>query len=171
MSKKRKRQANAFVNPACRKYTVRIGAERFLGAAVVIFAVGCTVPFCLAILHEEKPFVPENIGILALALLLCLFPAVPTLYCFRFRIEFKDTERELRYRYFFRFRTVKLSAITEVYRKYDGKVTYLHICAPHLHLRVNTVCCSNVRELTQFLMTHIPKRVTLRTRNYPHSSR
>lgn len=172
MSKKRRQGKNPFATPRGCVYAVRLGAERWIGVAVTVFSLCCgVIPLILVAVQDFAPLTPDDCGKLALGLLIFLLPAVVTLYCFRFRIEFKDTGRELRCRYFFRWRTVKLSEITEVYRKFDGKVTYLHIRAPHLHLRVNTVACDNARELTQFLMTHIPKRVTLRTRNYPKSLR
>lgn len=81
----------------------------------------------------------------------------PTLYCFRFRVEYDLKTREIRYRNFFKFRTINLKDIKKVYRKSDGRTTFLIIKTNRKKIRINMCSCNDSRELSFFLKRHLPK--------------
>lgn len=83
---------------------------------------------------------------------------IPTVYCFRFRLEYDLKTREIQYRNFFKFRTIYLKDIKKVYRKSDGKTTFLIIKTDRKKIRINMRSCNGSRELSFFLKRHVPKK-------------
>lgn len=80
-----------------------------------------------------------------------------TMFCFRFFVKYDIKTREIQYRNFFKFRTIRFNDIKRVYRKSDGRTTFLIIKTDRCKIRINMRSCNGAREFSFFLKHHLPK--------------
>lgn len=125
---------------------VKYGSDKYAVLMVLLYPV---------IMHiiERK-----NLGTEFFVIYLIFIPfIVPVLYCFRFCVKYDIKTREIQYRNFFKFRTINLKDIKRIYRKSDGRTTFLIIKTNTKKIRINMCSCNGSREFSFFLKCHCPK--------------
>lgn len=128
---------------------VKYGSDKYAVMLILLY------PLIIPLVNKE----PFNIAVAVYAV--CGFIYVPwlafTVYCFRFCVKYDIKTREIQYRNFFKFRTIHLKDIKRVYRKSDGRTTFLIIQTNNHKIRINMRSCNGSREFSFFLKRHIPK--------------
>lgn len=125
---------------------VKYGSDKYAVLMVMLYPV---------IMHIiERKNLPKEFFVLYLIFIPWL---LITVFCFRFRVEYDIKTRSVRYRNFFKFRTINLKDIKRVYRKSDGRTTFLIIRTDKKKISINMRSCNGARELSFFLKCHIPK--------------
>lgn len=130
--------------------TVKYGSDKYAVMLILLY------PLIIPLVNKE----PFNIAVAVYAV--CGFIYIPwlvfTIFCFRFCVKYDIKNREIQYRNFFKFRTVKFNEIKRIYRKSDGRTTFLIIKTDRRKIRINMRSCNETREFSFFLKHHLPKK-------------
>lgn len=128
---------------------VKYGSDKYAVMLILLY------PLIIPLVNKET----FNIAVAVYAV--CGFIYIPwlvfTVFCFRFCVKYDIKTREIQYRNFFKFRTIKFIDIKKVYRKSDGRTTFLIIQTYKRKIRINMRSCNGAREFSFFLKRHLPK--------------
>lgn len=129
--------------------TVKYGSDKYAVMLILLY------PLIIPLVNKE----PFNIVVEVYAV--CAFIYIPVLisviFCFRFCVKYDVKTREIQYRKFFKFRTIKFTDIKKIYRKSDGRTTFLILQTYKRRIRINMRSCNGSREFSFFLKRHLPK--------------
>lgn len=126
---------------------VKYGSDKYAVLFAMLFLV---IMYLMVMKYLETKFF--------IVYLFILLPwDICTIYCFRFCVKYDIKTREIQYRNFFKFRTIKFIDIKKVYRKSDGRTTFLIIKTNTKKIRINMCSCNGSREFSFFLKRHCPK--------------
>lgn len=126
--------------------TVKYGSDKYAVLMVLLYPV---------ILHLINM---KSSGTEFFLIYLIFLPwLVFTVFCFRFCVKYDIKTRQIQYRNFFKLRTINMADIKKVYRKSDGRTTFLIIKTDKKKIRINMRSCDGARELSFFLKRHLPK--------------
>lgn len=143
MSKKKKSKKKSIQYKS--SGTVKYGSDKMAVAAVCLFPVFCSI------IVKNAMFILYSVPI--------FFPwIIFTLFVFRFCVKYDIIERKIYYRYFFKFRSADFFDIQRIYKKSDGRTTFLIIKTNRRKIGINMRSCEGVRELEFFLRRHMIKK-------------
>lgn len=144
--KKKKKKNNIYRSSG----TVKYGSDKYV--TILIFCM----PLILALINKTSFNIA--VEVYAIGAFIYIPVLISVIFCFRFCIKYDIKTREIQYRNFFKFRKIKFSDIRRIYRKSDGRTTFLIIKTDIKKIKINMHSCDGARELSFFLKRHLPKK-------------
>ncbi|MCM1507191.1 MAG: hypothetical protein NC177_08675 [Ruminococcus flavefaciens] len=133
--------------------TVKYGADKYAVLMVLLYPV-------ILYLINIKKLGTEFFLIYFILLPLFLPWLVFMVFCFRFSVKYDMNNRQIQYRNFFKFRTINFGEIRKIYKKSDGRTTFLIIKTDKKKIRINMRSCNGAREFYFALKIYMPKKIS-----------